>query len=112
MNTLALLVLTSIAGASPAEDIADQIVAARHKKVGVIPSVISRLGTREATVGSLGPRARTIPRVVHEQLVALSSDPRYRGKFSVVSERVMRNAINENQRAAIEAGALLTAMMP
>ena len=99
MNTLALLVLASVSGATPAEEIADRIVAAKHKKVGVIPSVISRLGAREATVGSLGPRARTIPKVVHNQLVTLSSDPRYRGKFSVVSERVMRNAIKEVARS-------------
>jgi hypothetical protein len=82
-------------GGTPGEDIAAKIVQAGHTKVGVIPSVITRKGTREATVGSLGPRAATLAKDVQNQLVALSTQGPYRGKFTVVSERVMRNALNE-----------------
>ena len=94
MNTIAILLLAGVVSGTPGEDVAEKIVRVGHKKVGVIPSVISRKGAREATVGSLGPRARTLPKDVHNQLVALSTG-KYQGKFSVVSERIMRSALNE-----------------
>jgi len=95
MNLYALVLLTALPGATPGEDIAEKIVQAGHTRVGVIPSVISRKGTKEATVGSLGPRAATLAKDVQNQLVALSTQGKYRGKFTVVSERVMRTAMSE-----------------
>jgi len=95
MNLYALVLLTALPGGTPGEDIAAKIVQAGHTKVGVIPSVITRKGNKEATVGSLGPRAATLAKDVQNQLVALSTQGKYRGKFTVVSERVMRNALNE-----------------
>jgi len=95
MNLCTLVLLAALPAGTPGEDIAAKIVQAGHTKVGVIPSVISRKGDEEATVGSLGPRAATLAKDVQNQLVALSTSGKYRGKFSVVSERVMRNALNE-----------------
>ncbi|MEQ8791690.1 MAG: hypothetical protein RIC55_35835 [Pirellulaceae bacterium] len=94
MNALTLAFLMTVTGGTT-DKIADSLVNREIKRVGVIPTVISRLGEHESTVGSLGPRALTIARKMQEDLVNLSSTGRHQGKFSVVSDRLMKKALSE-----------------
>ncbi|MEQ8791691.1 MAG: hypothetical protein RIC55_35840 [Pirellulaceae bacterium] len=94
MNALTLALLISVTGGA-GDEIASSLVDQGIRKIGVIPSVISRKGDHESTVGSLGPRALTMARDLQDELVYLSTTGAHRGKFSVVSDRVMKHAIKE-----------------
>ncbi|MEQ8787120.1 MAG: hypothetical protein RIC55_12510 [Pirellulaceae bacterium] len=89
---MALAILLSVSGGA-AEKLAESLVDRKIDKVGVIPVVISRQDDHHASVGSLGPRALTITRDLSDRLVQLSNSAPYRGKFSVVSQRAMKSAL-------------------
>ncbi|QDU96855.1 hypothetical protein [Lignipirellula cremea] len=88
MNVL-VLTLALLAPTDPGNDLARAIVEAGHKKVGVVPMVLHRQGFDESSVGSLGPRSRTMAKAVYQKLIAASREGRYKGQFSVVPERTL-----------------------
>lgn len=91
-HALWLSMLTFVPSAN-GDDLARDIVANKHKKIGVIPTVIYRRGDHEATVSPLGPRGKVIASSIYESLIHASQHGTYKGQFQVVPERVMRSAL-------------------
>jgi hypothetical protein len=91
---LIVAALPSLASAvDPAVKVAQSIVESGHKRVAVIPAVISRRGDIESTSGELGPRGRLMAHELYNQLVSCSQKGDFKGKFQVIPERTVRRAI-------------------
>ena len=69
-TTFALLLATTLAGQGG--DIAQGIVDNGHKRVAVLPVVLCRYSGEQSTVGSLGPRGKSLSNALYDQLVATS----------------------------------------
>lgn len=93
MSTSLAVFLLLVAPTDAGDDIVRGIVENGQKKVGVIPTVINRRGDREATIGSLGPRGKVMANAVYEKLISASQSGRYKGRYKVVPERIMRGAL-------------------
>jgi hypothetical protein len=89
-----LLALPSFAGAAdPGIEVAKSIVESGHKRVAVMPTVISQRGDLESTSGELGPRGQLMAHELYMKLVSCSQKGDLKGKFQVVPERTVRRAI-------------------
>lgn len=94
MNASFLLIALLTASANPADQLARSIVENGHKRVGVVPLVITRNPDGETTASpTLGPRAVTKARELYDGLIAASKKGPYSGKFAVIPERSMYNAL-------------------
>jgi hypothetical protein len=94
MNTSFLLITLLAVSTNPADQLARSIVENGHKRVGVVPLVITRNPDGETTASStLGPRAATKARDLYEGLIVASKKGPYSGKFAVIPERTMYNAL-------------------
>lgn len=94
MNTSFLLLTLLAVSTNPTDQLARSIVENGHRRVGVVPLVITRTPDGETTASStLGPRAATKARDLYEGLIAASKKGPYSGKFAVIPERTMYNAL-------------------
>jgi len=73
--------------------IVDLIVNFDIQRVAVIPRVVWRNGVQDWTIGSLGPRAATLPKKFYGGLIDSSSVGAYKGRFRVVPSRTLSHAI-------------------
>jgi hypothetical protein len=90
-TTFALLLATTLAGQGG--DIAQGIVDNGHKRVAVLPVVLCRYSGEQSTVGSLGPRGKSLSNALYDQLVASSRSGRYGGQYEVIPERTILRAM-------------------
>jgi hypothetical protein len=84
---------SSLMAADPGDKVAASLVENGHRRVAVLPTVISRRGDVESTTGELGARGPLMSKELYKKLVSTSQQGEYRGKFQVVQERSIRSAI-------------------
>lgn len=79
--------------ADPGDKVAARLVENGHRRIAVMPTVISRRGDTESTTGELGARGPLMSHEIYKKLVSTSQQGQFRGKFQVIQERSVRAAI-------------------